>query len=121
MSIVRELEQQLAVAWVKGDRAFIDNLLADDWTVTDPAGRVLTKRQVMDETFASTERRIESMTVDDVRVRVLGDVAVVTGRTQATGSYRGQKATAILRFTDVFHFRDGRWRIVASQGTTVVQ
>jgi hypothetical protein len=57
------------------------------------------------------------MTVDDVRVRLLDGSAVVTGRTRATGSYRGQKGTATLRFTDVFYFRDGRWRIVASQGT----
>lgn len=120
-STLRNLEQRLAAAWVKGDRAFIEQLLADDWTVTDPTGRILTKRQVLDETFASKDRRIEAMTVDDIRVRRLDGTAVVTGRTRATGSYRGEKATAILRFTDVFHFRDGRWQIVSSQGTTVVQ
>lgn len=120
-STLRELEQRLAAAWVSGDRAFIDSLLADDWTVTDQAGRVLTKHQVLDEAFASSERRIEAMTVDDVRVRVLDGAAVVTGRTRATGSYRGQKGTATLRFTDVFHLRGDRWQIVASQGTTIAQ
>lgn len=120
-STLRELEQRLAAAWVNGDRAFIDSLLADDWTVTDQTGRVLTKRQVLNETFASSDKRIEAMTVDDVRVRLLDGAAVVTGRTRATGSYRGQKATATLRFTDVFHRREGRWQIVASQGTTVAQ
>jgi adenosylhomocysteine nucleosidase len=120
-SILRELEQRLAAAWVKGDREFIDGLLADDWTVTDQNGRMLTKRQVLDETFGSNDRHIEAMTVEDVRVRLLDGSAVVTGRTRATGSYRGQKGTATLRFTDVFHYRDGRWRIVASQGTHVAQ
>lgn len=120
-STLRELEQRLAASWVKGDRAFIESLLADDWTVTDQTGRVLTKRQVLDETFASNDRRIESMTVDDVQVRLLDGVAVVTGRTRATGSYRGQTATATLRFTDVFHLRDGRWQIVASHGTNISQ
>jgi ketosteroid isomerase-like protein len=118
-SAILELEQRLAAAWVKGDRAFIDGLLANDWTVIDQAGRVLTKQQVLDETFASTKRRIEAMVVDDVKVRRLGRAAVATGRTRAAGSYRGQSATVTLRFTDVFHFRDGRWQIVASQGTTV--
>lgn len=118
---IRDLEQRLAAAWVKGDRPFIERLLADDWTVIDPAGRVLTKPQVLEETFASSERRIEAMVIDDVKVRLLGETAVATGRTQATGSYRGQRATVTLRFTDVFSFRDGRWQIVASQGTTVAQ
>ncbi len=116
---ILELEQRLAAAWVKGDRGFIERLLADDWTVTDPAGRILTRQQVLDETFSSAERRIEAMTVDDVKVRLLGATAVATGRTRATGSYRGQSVTVVLRFMDVFHFRDGRWQIVASQGTTV--
>jgi hypothetical protein len=106
---------------VDGDRRFIEGLLSDDWTVIDQAGRVLSKQQVLGETFTSTERRIEAMVVDDVKVRLLGGAAVATGRTRATGSYRGQSATVTLRFTDVFQFRDGRWQIVASPGTTVAQ
>jgi uncharacterized protein (TIGR02246 family) len=113
------LEERLARAWVERDRPFIDGLLAPDWTVTDPSGRVLTKQQVLDETFSSTERRIESMTIDDMAVRFVGDVAIATGRTRATGSYRGQAASVVLRFTDVLARRDGRWQVVASQGTMV--
>lgn len=115
------LEQRLAEAWVKRDRAFIDRLLASDWTVIDQGGRILTNQQVLDEAFASTDRQIDEMTVDAITVRVLGEAAVATGRTRATGSYRGQRATAVLRFTDVFHYREGRWQIVASQGTTIAQ
>jgi uncharacterized protein (TIGR02246 family) len=115
----RELEQRLADAWVQGDRRFIEGLLADDWSVTDGAGRILTRQQVLEETFGSADRRIEAMSIDEVEVRLLGSTAVVTGRTLAVGSYRGERATVTLRFTDVFHERDGRWQIVASQGTTV--
>jgi ketosteroid isomerase-like protein len=59
------------------------------------------------------------MTVDDVHVRVFGELAVATGRTRATGSYRGDAAAVELRFTDVFVHRKGAWRIVVSQGTLV--
>jgi uncharacterized protein (TIGR02246 family) len=114
-----DLEQRLAAAWVKGDRAFIEALLAPDWTVTDPSGRVLTRQQVLDETFLTTDRKIDAMTVDDLKVRVLGDTAVVTGRTRATGSYRGVSASVVLRFTDVFVRHDGRWQVITSQGTLV--
>jgi ketosteroid isomerase-like protein len=118
-SVIADLEERLARAWVDKDRPFIEDLLASDWTVTDPSGRILTKLQVLEETFSSADRRIETMAVDDVRVRVLGRVAVATGRTRATGSYQGRQASVALRFTDVFHFRDGRWQVVASQGTTI--
>ena len=116
---ITELVQKLAAAWVQGDRAFIDGVLAPEWSVTDPSGRVLAKQQVVDETFSSDERHIESMTVDDVKVRLFGAVAVATGRTRATGSYKGERASVELRFTDVLLRRDGRWLFVVSQGTLV--
>jgi hypothetical protein len=114
-----DLEQRLARAWVERDRAFIEGLLAPDWSVTDGSGAVLSRQQVLDQTFASTDRRVDSMSIDDIRVRLFGATAVVTGRTRATGSYRGQSGTATLRFTDVFVFQNGRWLIVASHGSSV--
>ncbi|HEX7282166.1 MAG TPA: nuclear transport factor 2 family protein [Vicinamibacterales bacterium] len=114
-----DLEHRLARAWVERDRAFIDALLAPEWAVTDASGAVLTKQMVLEQTFASSERRIESMVIDDVKVRIFGEAAVVTGRTRASGSYQGQRATVTLRFTDVFVFRNGKWMIVASHGSSL--
>jgi len=121
VEIISDIEQQLAKAWVNRDRATIDAILAPDWSVTDVAGRVLTKQQVMQESFDSADRRIEAMAIDDVKVRTFGDTAVATGRTRATGSYRGTSQSVVLRFTDVFVRRDGRWQAVASHGSTVAQ
>jgi hypothetical protein len=87
-SAILELEQRLARAWVQKDRAFIDQLLAADWTVTDPAGRILSKHEVLEKTFGSEDRQIDAMTVDAVRVRLLGDVAVATRRHSNSGYQR---------------------------------
>lgn len=116
---IADIEQQLARAWVQHDRAAIDAILAPDWSVTDAAGRVLTKQQVMQESFDSTDRRIDAMAIDDVEVRMFGDFAVATGRTRAAGSYRGTSASLVLRFTDVFVRQNGRWQVVASHGSIV--
>lgn len=116
---IADIELQLARAWVEGDRVFIEAILAPDWAVTDPAGRVLTKPQVIHETFGSADRKIESMSVDEVQVRLFGDTAVATGRTRATGRYQGQPASVTLRFTDVLIRHNGGWQIVASHGSTV--
>jgi ketosteroid isomerase-like protein len=116
---IEALEQRLARAWVERDRAFIENLLAPEWTVTDPSGRVLTRRQVLDETFSCSDRQIDSMTVDDVAVKMLGTTAIATGRTRAAGRYQGQPVTVALRFTDVFHRVDRLWKVVASHGTLI--
>jgi ketosteroid isomerase-like protein len=107
-------------AWIERDRATVDEILADDWSVIDPGGRVLTKAEVMAEGFESGTRTIESGTIDEVQVRLFGNVAVVTGRTNAAGSYQGNRFSVQLRFTDVCEKQQGgRWHVVASQGTLV--
>jgi ketosteroid isomerase-like protein len=110
-----QIEQQLARAWVDSDRATIDRIIASDWTTIAITGRLLTRAEVMADFFRDGKSPIASMTIDDVRVRLLGDVAIVTGRTTARAI--GSEASIVLRFTDVFALRNGRWQIVASQGT----
>ena len=119
VAVLTELEHQLAAAWVAADRPFIEGLLAPEWTVTDPSGQVLTRQEVLDEAFITSDRKITTMAIDDLRIRLFGDAAVVTGRTRASGTYRGSAGSAVLRFTDVFVRVGTRWQVVASQGTIV--
>ena len=117
--ILRGIEEGLAAAWVARDRQFIDKTLADDWCLTDVAGRVLTKAQELEEGFVSSERQLVSGWLDDIVVRPFGDWAVVTGQSHVEGWYRNEIKNVTLRFTDVFAHRDGRWQIVASHATLV--
>ena len=116
---LRRVENRLATAWVEGDRSSIEQILAEDWTVTDLTGRILTKADVLEEAFGSKDRKIVSMKIDDLKVRSFGDWAIVTGRTRAAGEYQGAAAEVSLRFTDVFECRDGNWQVVASQATLI--
>ena len=119
VAVLTDLEATLANAWVEGDREFIEGAIADDWSVTDPSGRVLTKAEVMDEAFRTGERHVTSMRIDDVLVRVFDGWAIVTGRTRAAGEYQGENAEVALRFTDVFANRNGAWQAVASHATLI--
>ena len=112
------IEEQLAAAWVAGDRAFIESVLSEDWSVIDPTGRILTKAQVLKEAFTG-ERTVTEGKIDEVNVRDFGDWAIVTGRTRMSGSYQGEEMTVVLRFTDVFVRTDGQWKCLASQGTFI--
>lgn len=119
--LLGDIEQRLATAWVEGDCSFIEQILADDWSVTDLTGRVLKKAEVLEEAFGTKDRKVVSMQIDDVNVRSFGDWAIVTGRTQAAGEYQGEVAEVTLRFTDVFALRDGNWQAVASHATLISQ
>lgn len=120
-SLLRDIEERLAAAWVKGDRSFIEQVLADDWSVTDASGHVLNKAEVLEEAFGSKDRQIVSMRIDEIKVRPFKDWAIVTGRTQAAGKYRGEVSEVTLRFTDVVVYRSEKWQVVASHATLLNQ
>jgi hypothetical protein len=115
---LREIPQRLARAWLQHDRATIESLLAPEWSVTQPDGQVLTRAAVL-TTFFDTVK-FESNITDDVTVLLLGDTAVVRGRTQARATVNGTTVSARIRFTDVCVKRNGRWQAVASHASSLV-
>lgn len=119
--LLLRMQQQLARAWVQGDRGFIEGVLAPEWSVTQADGTIRTRATVLHDAFVARTVSIESMVIDDVTVTLFGDTAIVRGRTQATGVAGDQRGSARLRFTDTFLKRSGQWQAVASHATTLVQ
>jgi len=114
----RQIEQNLAAAYLRGDRAFVDALLTDDWTSTDYRGRIWTKASVL-AMFNGQRPPMTKAEIDVDRVRLLGDVAIVTGRSVSAGEVDGRAVSITQRYTDIYVRRDGRWRVVTSHGTQV--
>lgn len=112
------MERSLADAYLNGDRAVVEALLTDDWTSTDYRGRTWTKADVL-KMFDGPKPPMTRSEIDVDQVRLLGDVAIVTGRSVAEGIVDGKGIAVTQRFTDVYVRRDGRWRVIASQGTQV--
>ena len=57
------------------------------------------------------------MVLDDVKVRVFGDVALVTFYQNEKSKFGNEDCSGRYAFTDVWVKRDGTWKAVASQGT----
>lgn len=115
------IQQQLARAWVERDRAFIERVLAPEWSVTQADGTIRSRATVLHEAFVARTVSIESMVIDDVTVTLFGDTAIVRGRTEATGVAGDRRGSARLRFTDTFIKRNGQWQAIASHATTLVR
>jgi len=62
---------------LRGDAAYLARYTADDFQGMDPAGRAVTKADILARLKAS-DVRIESLHHEDIRVRVFGDCAVST-------------------------------------------
>ncbi|MFP6556932.1 nuclear transport factor 2 family protein [Paraburkholderia sp. B3] len=107
---VELLEQQWTHAASTGDRPMLNDLLDDKFFEVFP-GDVRRTRQ--DLLAAAPLPPGSSQVLEDVRVQVLGDVAVATGVNRYTPA-AGYKAIE-YRFTDVFVKRDEGWRVVAAR------
>jgi len=116
---LHDIQQQLARAWSQKDRAYIEGVLAPEWSVTQPDGQVLARATVLGPFFDAVT--FDSTIVDEVIVRLFGDTAVVRGKNVATGKFNGSPFAARIRFTDVFLKRDGRWQAVASHASRLAE
>ncbi len=115
---IKKLEQDWAQAVLKRGAAAVDEFEADDIVSTDPSGRVTDKAQDKQD-LSSGDLKFDSMEVSDLKVNVYGNTAVATGTNALKGTYKGQDISGTYRFTDTWAKRNGKWQVVASQGTKV--
>lgn len=107
--------QQYDEAIMRGDAAALDRIFADDFIYTNPKCEVIGKKDQI-AALSSGAGNLEGAKSDDVRIRIYGETAVMTGRFTAT-EQRAEKTTAIEeRYTAVWVRKDGRWQLVTEQG-----
>jgi ketosteroid isomerase-like protein len=117
---VRKAQDDLIDAYLRRDVGALDRLLADEYTfVNDDPGGVADKQQILTSFGSGGDRKITSYRRQDERVRLYGDVAVLTYRYQSTETYRGQNSGGDYRVTRILVKRDGRWQMVNGQETKV--
>jgi ketosteroid isomerase-like protein len=117
-----KLENEWMEAAFKHDIASIEKLsrmMADEFIMTYD-GSNFTKAQIL-EFVKSREEELLSFVMDERKVRVYGDVAVVMCRNTYKMRSAGKETTDQVRFTDTWIKREGRWQCVAAHNSTVAQ
>jgi len=115
-----KVEKEFANAIVKNDPEVIGRFVADDWIIIDPDGGIVDRARFF-EVIKSGVLTHQMMESEDLRVRVYGGGAVVTGLTRTKGKFMGQDFSTQERATDVFVKRDGRWQCVLSHLTRLMK
>ncbi|MFC3285049.1 nuclear transport factor 2 family protein [Litchfieldella rifensis] len=112
------VEEAFNQAVVSNDVAEISACISEDWVLVTPeAGPV--SREGFLQAIGEGVLSHSSMTKDLDRVRVYGNVAVVTGRGRNTGMFKGAPISADEWVTDVYVKTEGRWICVLTHLTPV--
>ena len=110
------LERRAFEAAIKGDRATIASMMADEFKQTQD-GKTFDKAQVL--AAIKPQPLLHSFSYESVSLSFEGEVAVLSG----VGGIRARNANAMVtirqQFTDRFVKRDGRWLILSSESKSL--
>src|SRR5216683_7897277 len=95
-----------------GDVQRFDEILAEDFLCSNPDGSLVDKHQFLAQTARPVT--ISGLAAEEVKVRILGDVAIIHARTSYTTADGEQRNG---RYTDVWASRDEKWLAVSAHVT----
>ena len=92
-----------------------EQILADDFLCSRPDGSLLDREQFLKRTAQPSG--LSDLQAHDVRVRILGDVAIIHAR--ATYTVKDGRAGS-GRYTDIWARRNGKWLAIAAHVTRLI-
>jgi ketosteroid isomerase-like protein len=112
LAALERLNRDYIAAVQGGDVARFRQILAEDFLCSNPDGSLVGKPAFLEQTARPVT--IAGLSIDDVRIRLMGDFAIIHARTR----YRTQSGEARSgRYTDVWARRAGAWLCVSAHVT----
>ncbi len=115
-----QMERDWIEASKNKDKTKLEGILADDWVAISWDGKSYTKAESIAASLA-TDTQLDSYTLDPLKVRVFGDVGIVTGGNIEKSRFKGKETSGHYAWTDVFTKRNGRWQAVSSHSSRFPQ
>jgi ketosteroid isomerase-like protein len=112
-------EKEIARAMASNDADGNTRSLADDWAVIATSGAVAEGKSVFADGIKSGFLTRKTFEISEPRVRLYGDVALVTTKVQTSGVLQGKPFDVTERQTDVLVWRDGGWKSVLTHETKI--
>lgn len=116
---IAALENRLIEAMKTSNIQELDLLLADDLIFTSHTGALFSKKDDIDS-HASGNIEIFSVDASEQKIRIEGNVAIVSVLLEISGSFFGNTVVGIFRFTRVWKDHGSQWQIIAAHSTQVV-
>lgn len=107
---------ELCKAFETGDTERLRKNMTEDFTLTSSTGVITTLADEINDLKSGNAKYTVFKNVD-MKPRLYGNTAVVTGKTIVKGEYDKQAFEAEFQFTDTLIWKDGRWWMVSSHAS----
>jgi ketosteroid isomerase-like protein len=111
--LVRSLELKWTESYKQRSIDILSSLLSEEFVITVEDGSVYSKAGYISHS-ADSSTLVQIAELSDLKVRVHGDTAIVTGAYHEKGETSGKKYEYRDRLTDVWIRTAGKWQVVAS-------
>ena len=105
-------EEEFARALQDNDADGIARCLSNDWAVISARGGVDEGKSIFPEGIKQGSLTHKAYEVSEPRVRLYGNVAMVTMKVHNAGTHNGKPFDVMERETDVWVWKDGSWKCV---------
>jgi ketosteroid isomerase-like protein len=117
---VGKFMDEIAAALSKNDAAALEKLYDAEYTVVSPMGKVMNKSERINE-VKTGGIKYDSYMIDDRKIRVRGNTAVVISTVNMKGKSGGADISGQYRVTGVvMKMKDG-WKLFSAQLTRIAQ
>jgi ketosteroid isomerase-like protein len=113
---ILKLDNQRSAALIQVDIPMLEKFMTDDFAYTHTSGRTQTKTEFLEEIRTGVSH-FKSQALTNVKVRIYGDVALVTGHCDLIGMKDQKDVVLSMYFTEVYKRTNGRWQWVLWQST----
>jgi ketosteroid isomerase-like protein len=110
---IRALELKWTESYKQRNIDILSSLLAEDFVITVEDGNIYSKAGYISHS-ADASTHVQVAELSDLKVRIHGDTAVVTGAYHEKGESNGKSYEYHDRLTDIWMKVGGKWQVVAS-------
>jgi len=105
-------------ALIQKNEPLLNSILADNFILTTASGKLLTKKDMM-LNLTKEGTKYDKFESSEVRISVLNDAAIETGKVHTVGIRDGKKIAEATRYTDFWIKIQGKWLLLAEHSSFI--
>ena len=122
VAAITQFENDAVKADLAGDSSFFQKGYADNWTGGFSGGTWTTKESMLADMKDTTNNKMNSEEISDLKVRIYGDnTAIATYTSTYDAMIRGEHRAKTVLSTDTFVLQNGTWKEVAGHSSVAAK
>ena len=115
---IQEASKVYEQALTQKNEPLLKSILADNFILTTASGKVLSKKDMM-LNLTKEGTKYDKFESSEVRISVLNEAAIETGKVHTVGIRAGKKIAETTRYTDFWIKIQGKWLLLAEHSSFI--